>query len=554
MENQKIFDELSKLDLANVKDESIKNAFELFYNVVENLHQEIIELKKINQALRDENNRLKGEQGKPDIRPNTKTNKKDISTGGREYERQQHIKKAKKKDIKVHQTIKITLDKEKLPEDVKFKYWEDVITQDLVFEVKNTLYKLAVYHSPKHKKTYRASLPAGASYHSVNLQSFIITLNKVLDVTEAKIGMLLKSIGIKISKGSISSILLKYTDIAQKEKQEIFKAGLTSSYVQTDITGTRVCGKNHYSNIITNELFTSYTTSAGKSHLDVLAAFQGIDNKDKLNLRYDAIAIENLKKAKISIVDLTQLERVLKKDKTSTLEDFIDFIKQKIPDLYRKKNIFIKVKSALAIAHYIYQEGVPKVFCLVSDNAPEYNKIALEHQSLCWVHDARNYKKLAPVLEIHRKKVSDFITLYWTYYHKLLDYKKTPTSESALKLSTDFNELFTKKTNYYQLDKLIEKTFKNKDKLLTVLLKPEIPLHNNLAELGARRKVRKRDISYHTMSKTGTLCLDAFMTITQTALQLNMDVFLYIKQMINKEQNRITLAEIITEKIKTKDY
>jgi len=51
-------------------------------------------------------------------------------------------------------------------------------------------------------------------------------------------------------------------------------------------------------------------------------------------------------------------------------------------------------------------------------------------------------------------------------------------------------------------------------------------------ELGARRKVRKRDISYHTMSAKGTICLDAFMTITQTAIQLNVDVYKYIKQMI----------------------
>lgn len=337
--------------------------------------------------------------------------------------------------------------------------------------------------------------------------------------------MLLKSIGVKISKGSISNILLKYTDIAQQEKQEILRAGLASSYVQTDITGTRVCGKNNYSNIITNEFFTSYTTTVGKSHLDILAAFQGLSKKNKLQLRYDHTAKKNLEKAMISIGDLQQLDLMLKNNQVITLEDFIKDIKQKIPDLYHKKNIFIKVKSALAIAYYVYQDEIPKVACLVSDNAPEYNKIALEHQSLCWVHDARYYKKLDPALEMHRGKLTDFITAYWRFYHKLLDYKKTPSPESALILSANFDTLFSTKTNYFQLDKLIDKTFKNKTKLLVVLQKPEIPLHNNLSELGARRKVRKRDISYHTMSDLGTICLDAFMTITQTAIQLNVDVY-----------------------------
>jgi hypothetical protein len=468
----------------------------------------------------------------------------------KEHEKKKHIKQAKKEHIQIHQTIEVLIDKQSLPQDAKLKYWDDVIAQDIVFEVKNTCYKLAVYYSASLGKTFRAKAPDGASYHSKNLQSFIITLNKVLDVTESKIVTLLKSIGVKISTGSISNILLKYTDIAQLEKQEILKAGLASSYVQTDITGARVCGKNNYSNIITNTLFTSYTTTSGKSHLDVLAAFQGLDTKEKLKLRYDAFAIEYLKKAKISVSDLQLLDLILKTNEVVALRDFTDFIKQKIPDLYHKKNIFIKVKSALAIAYYNYQDEIPKVYCLVSDNAPEYeyNKIAIEHQALCWVHDARYYKKLQPVLEIHRKKLVDFIAQYWAFYNTLLNYKKTPNALLASKISADFDALFSIKTNYFQLDKLINKTFKNKDKLLIVLIKPEIPLHNNLAELGARRKVRKRDISYHTMSNLGTTCLDAFMTITQTAIQLNVDVFQYIKQMINGDQNRETLAELIRTK------
>jgi hypothetical protein len=548
MKKQEVFDEISTLDLASLQDDSLRNIFELMLNLIEDLQQEALKLKAVNQSLRDEINQLKGEQGKPTIKPNTKSDSRDISTQGKEREKKKHIKQAKKEHIQIHQTIEVLIDKQALPQDAKLKYWDDVITQDIVFEVKNTCYKLAVYYSTSLGKTFRAKAPDGASYHSKNLQSFIITLNKVLDVTESKILTLLKSIGVKISTGSISNILLKYTDIAQLEKQEILKAGLASSYVQTDITGARVCGKNKYSNIITNPLFTSYTTTSGKSHLDVLAAFQGLDTKEKLNLRYDALAIEYLKKAKISISDLQQLDLILKANEVVALGDFINLIKQKIPDLYHKKNIFIKVKSALALAYYTYQDEIPKVYCLVSDNAPEYNKIALEHQALCWVHDARYYKKLQPVLERHRGKLDDFIEQYWEFYNTLLNYKKTPNTLLASKISTDFDTLFTIKTNYFQLDKLINKTFKNKDKLLIVLVKPEIPLHNNLAELGARRKVRKRDISYHTMSNLGTTCLDAFMTITQTAIQLNVDVFQYIKQMINGDQNRETLAELIRAK------
>ena len=46
---------------------------------------------------------------------------------------------------------------------------------------------------------------------------------------------------------------------------------------------------------------------------------------------------------------------------------------------------------------------------------------------------------------------------------------------------------------------------------------PEIPLHNNSAELAARVKVRKRDVSLQTVTDKGTKANDTFMTIVQTA-------------------------------------
>ncbi len=73
--------------------------------------------------------------------------------------------------------------------------------------------------------------------------------------------------GVEISAGSLSCILLEHTDLAESEKNEILKAGLSHSYSQTDITGARVAGKNHYTHIITNDFFTSFTTLAGKGVL-----------------------------------------------------------------------------------------------------------------------------------------------------------------------------------------------------------------------------------------------------------------------------------------------
>ena len=527
---------------------SLKRVVVILLNAVEELNQTVESQKKEIQLLKDENNRLKGEQGKPNIRANSKFSNNNISTDGKEKTIKKHKKQAKKKDIPVDKIKLIDVNKSQLPQDAKFKYYDEVITQDIIFKRQNTLYRIAVYYSPSEKKTYRAVMPDGASYHSNGLKSFIILQNKVCDVTSNKILTMLRSIGIEISAGSLSNILLEHTDSAQTEKQEILKAGLSCSYSQTDITGARVAGKNHYTHIITNDFFTSYTTLSGKSALDVLAAYQALSDKKELGLIYSQETIKLLKEAKVSEKDKALLNNLFRIGDTFSLHEFEKYIKEKIPDLYHKRNIFIKVKTNFALAYYHSQKDIPQAQCVVSDNAPEYNKIALKDHALCWVHDARPYKKLSPLTDLFCDILEDFKQKYWSFYHKLLDYKNQPNEKEAIILSKEFDDLFIPDTDYFQLNQCISKTIEKKQELLTVLKRPEIPLHNNLAELGARRQVRKRDISLHTMTKQGTKNQDAFLTIGQTAIQLGVDVFKYIKEFIGNRKNRIYLADIIYAK------
>jgi len=70
MDISKILQSLT-FDFSDLKG-NFKTAFEFLINLIEKLSSENRELQKEIQRLRDENNRLKGEQGKPDIKPNTK--------------------------------------------------------------------------------------------------------------------------------------------------------------------------------------------------------------------------------------------------------------------------------------------------------------------------------------------------------------------------------------------------------------------------------------------------------------------------------------------------
>jgi Transposase IS66 family len=187
------------------------------------------------------------------------------------------------------------------------------------------------------------------------------------------------------------------------------------------------------------------------------------------------------------------------------------------------------------------------VTTLLSDDAPQFKQIAYHH-ALCWIHDGRNYKKLRPIVPYHQKKLEAFLDRYWDYYAKLSEFKIEPHAEVAEQLAAEFDQLFSTETKYEQLDERISKTREKKENMLLVLTMPEIPLHNNAAELAARAKVRKRDVSLQTVTDKGTKANDTFMTIVQTAKKLKVSISDYIFDRVSNKFEMPSLAQLIKEK------
>jgi len=127
-----------------------------------------------------------------------------------------------------------------------------------------------------------------------------------------------------------------------------------------------------------------------------------------------------------------------------------------------------RIMEAGAIAAYHQQTDFPVIPILLTDDAPQFKRLTHE-QALCWVHDGRHYKKLHPVVPVHREKLEEFRGTYWDYYGKLLEFKETPTPEEVEALSAEFNELFSTKTDYPALDDRIAKTLDKKSELLITL-------------------------------------------------------------------------------------
>ena len=206
-----------------------------------------------------------------------------------------------------------------------------------------------------------------------------------------------------------------------------------------------------------------------------------------------------------------------------------------------------RVFEAAALSAYHNQTVMPIVSLLLSDDAPQFKSIT-DELALCWVHEGRHYKKLTAFLDYHRHLLDEFRTKFWQFYHHLQRYRASPSPQQATLLSQTFDTLFSTVTGYDALDQRIAKTKAKKDNLLMVLARPEIPLHNNPAELGARQRVRKRDISFGPRSSDGVASWDTFMTLVATAKKLKVSFFAYIYDRVSGANALPSLAEIIKQR------
>lgn len=539
-----ILDELTK-DVDKIADKKIVIIIKALVNLVEMLAEENAQLKETAQQQKDEINRLKGEQGKPDIRQQTKEKKKD-SDHSSEKDRKNHKKKKKKaknkkkKTVKVDRQIILEFDTATLPKDAVFKGYDTRLIQDLKISTDNIMFLVPMYYSKSLKQTFMPEMPIGyiGSEFGPVIRSLIITQYRDSGMTIPAIQRFLTTFDIQVAQSTISRILIEGHDNFHKEKEDIFNAGMQSSiYQHVDDTGCRVNGKNHYAHIFCNPFFTAYFTRPNKDRLTLLEILCRGELKYALNQEaYDLMIEFGLAtKWQDQITPLLQSEFLTRTEIDAVLEKLFPNPKE------QRTNRRVILESA-ALAYY--QQSSWFIQYLMCDDAPQFNKLGLYH-ALCWIHEGRHYKKLNPLSEMNRKVLDDFLDQFWAYYKTLLNYKQAPSDAAADQLSKHFDSLFATQTGYEALDNRISMTLLKKKALLLVLKHPLAPLENNSAELGARVQARMRDINLQTISENGTKSKDTFATIVQTAKKLGVNIYQYIYDRVSKKFEMPSLAEMI---------
>lgn len=537
--------ELEGFDPNTIADEKTRRVFVCLINAVESLCATVQEQAEEMQRLRDENNRLKGEQGKPKIRG--KKVPTDVSSEKERQEVRTHQKGSKQQQIRIDREEVLRVDAKELPEDAQFKGYEEVIFQDIELRTENIKFRKEKYYSPGEKKTYLATMPAGyTGQFGPRVKAWVLAWYYEAGMSEPKILELLQTIGLSISAGQLSNMLIKGQEIFHDEKRALVQAGLESSRWQhLDSTATRVEGKNENCHVLCNPLYTAYFTQPGKDRLTLVRVLLG---GTEPMFRLNELALSLLSQFGLAQKWSRQLCKLLPVEQDYTEEQLETWLDEHLCKLGEQQRKWIK--DALAIAAYRTQAIWPIVELLLCDDAPQFNWLT-DLLALCWIHEYRHYKKLIPRIEYHRQLLDAFKESFWKFYRRLLAYRQNPSSEEAQRLQTEFDQLFAVSADqscYTQLEERKTLTRAKKDALLMVLTHPEILLHNNPAELGARQRVRKRDVSLYVRTSLGVQAWDTFQTLVATAKKLEVNIYQYFFDRIAQHYQLPSLAQLIHQR------
>ncbi|MHC4406432.1 MAG: IS66 family transposase [Planctomycetota bacterium] len=446
------------------------------------------------------------------------------------------------KDVAIHEEVECPVDPQQLPPDARRLADDTVVVQNIKIEPFNIRFRQHVYYSPSEKTTYRGSLPAGyePGDFGPDLRALILALKYCGNMSEPKIHEFLQNFDVSISAGSLSNILTGTAESFEDEYHALLLAGLQSTpYQQTDDTSARVAGEFWHTHILCNPYYTGYFTRPHKNRLTLLEVLQ---HQTSLQFRFNGETQKLLEQLKVP-----------KKwqDRVALLGEDVELDAE---GLHRLLNGWFgegrggptrsHIEQAAAIVYYQHQRAVPVVQTLVCDDAGQF-KLITKWLALCWIHEGRHYERLSPVVRRHAVLLDEFTEQFWDYYAALQRYRDGPTALEAKRLREQFDELFSTQTGYEALDDRIAKTAAKKNELLTVLDHPEVPLHNNASELGARVSARRRDVSLHSKSARGARAMDIFTTMVQTCKKLGVSAYAYLRDRLSRRSRLPSLADSI---------
>jgi len=480
--------------------------------------EQIVELQRMVAALRDEIARLKGGPGRPNLKPSGMERGTEPKPPGSSGDRKRPRGSTRSKlSIDEERTVRVAAP----PRGSRFKGYTSFVVQDLVIHRHVVNFRCERWQTPDGGMM-TAPLPAGIDGHfGPELRRFVLAQYHQGQMTVPRLVTLLRDLGIFISKRQVVRLLIEGQDGFLAEARDVLRAGLSSAaWITVDDTGARHKASNGFCTQIGNAHFAWFGTTASKSRLNFLALLRA--GYDDYVINAEAVAYMR--------------ERALAGHVIARLIEHPDrcFAGQKAWNAHLEKLGIstltvhpdpVMVATEGALWGSIKAHGFLPSTVIVSDDAGQF---AVGQHALCWVHSERLVHKLDTFTDENRAAQAEVRELIWNFYRDLKTYRCAPTRQRKTAPRARFDRIFTRKTGFVTLDRLLARLHANKSELLRVLDRPEIPLHTNGSENDIRCHVTRRKVSGGTRSDVGRDCRDAFLGIVKTCAKLEIALWDYL--------------------------
>jgi hypothetical protein len=326
----------------------------------------------------------------------------------------------------------------------------------------------------------------------------------------------LKALGLRISKGEILALLTAHQNAFHTETEAILEAGLASAaWITVDDTVARHAGHEEYTTHIGNDRFAWFATRSSKSRLNFLDLLRAGHPDYVINAAAAAYLVEH--QAAEAVITALLLDEHRSFADEAAWQAHLDRLTLG-PGQRR-------LATEAAIVGAIVARGLLTDTVIVSDEAGQFD--VFEH-ALCWLHAERHLRQIVCVSEEQQRLVDLQRHLVWWFYADLKVYKEEPSPERRTALRQRFDRVFGRVTGFAELDEAVARIHANKEELLRVLDRPDIPLNTNTSETDVRSFVTKRKISGETRSTAGKQARDTFLSLMRTCAKLTISFWEYL--------------------------
>lgn len=487
---------------------------------LERLLRRLQELEEEVVRLKEEIAKLKGQKGRPDIKPSSLEKAKRTRDIAKKKRRGLFGRRKAKEETRIIPPVDV-------PEGSRFKGYKTFKVQDLVIQAIKITFRIAAYMTPEGKYL-RGELPKeyASGHFGPEVKAYCLQMYHGSSMTEGELLEHLHEQGLEISSAQLSIILTDSTEDFTKEMEAVRQAGVEeSSHLNADDTGARHQGKNGVCTCLSSPLFCYFKSSDSKSRQNFLKILRG-PHKDHL---LDEGAYEYAAKHGVTSRSLDKLDEVLGQEvekKFRSEKSWMSFLKKL--KIAGKKDL--QLLSEATILASAIDHGLPEEVPIVSDAAPQFQLWA--SHALCWIHEERHYRKMTPVSEDESQQLEEIRGQIWELYNGLKGFAEKPSEAAGKELSAKFDEIFKRTGVTEELDELLRKTHGRKEGLLQVLRHPWVPLHNNDCERDIREYVKRRKISGTTRSEAGRRARDTFLSLKKTCMKLNVSFSGYIRDRV----------------------